>query len=603
MLLAALVIFLVVVLFRVQVVLGPEYAAQGVKGRSVSYTLDAPRGTIYDAAGNVLASSSTRYDIIADPTNIAQYVHYEKGQDNKYHIVGVGPVEAARQLAPILDMDEAILGGMLSQPPHSEVEGKAAQAQVLNKTAERNPYKSQYKVIATKVTPEVRREIIDLNITGISTHVRSERLYPKGATAANILGFMAADPKDNSNTVGIAGIELIMEDTLKSTPGRGSVEVAGRTGAVIPGGVREETPAQAGTSIHLSLNSDLTAFSQEVADQTQAKHGAEWVVVVVEEVKTGRILAIGDSGVKAFKDVKDFTNVQFGSHAVKDTYEPGSTGKLITMAAALEKGVVQPLTPFSCPGKITMPNGQEFRDSHEHPTERLSAAGIIAQSSNTCIVQVGDKVKDQERYDLMRAFGWGEKSGIQLPSESGGILESPEKWDGRQRYTTMFGQGVATTPLQVTNMLATIGNGGVRNQSRILDGYTKPDGQYEKVPLSSPQRVISSDSAQILLNMMQGVVSEDGTAKRVDVPGYNVAGKTGTTQIFGRKGYVGSFAGLIPAEDPVAAILVVTYRPKTTAYGSVVAVPAFNQVAQRTMQVLGVPPSTAKPELYPVRVK
>lgn len=425
MLLCFAIIMLVIPLFYIQVVAGPAYAAAGIRGRSVSYTLDAPRGTIYDSTGQVLASSSTRYDIIADPSNIAKYRQIEQDPaTGVWKIVGVGPAAAARQMAPILGMDEHELGGLLSQKPHSEEEAAAEEARVEkelkagNKKV-RNQYNSRYQVIATLVTPEVRRQIAELNITGITTPVRSERLYPRGATAANLLGFMADKKNREEGQVGIAGLELTQEKILQSTQGKGRVEVSGKTGAVIPGGQRTETPAIRGTDVHLSLNADLTAYAQEVADEAKNKFGSEWVVAVVEEVKTGRILAIGDSGVIARKDIKDGSDIQYASHAVKDVYEPGSTGKVLTMAAALEQGVVEPLTPIMCPDTFTTPNGQTFRDSHQHEPERLTAAGVLAKSSNTGIVQIGDKVKDEDRYQLMRAFGWGEATGIDLPSESG----------------------------------------------------------------------------------------------------------------------------------------------------------------------------------------
>ncbi|WP_083562995.1 peptidoglycan D,D-transpeptidase FtsI family protein [Boudabousia liubingyangii] len=608
--LALLVGLLVIPLFWVQIVQGPAYAQRGIQGRSISLELHEPRGSIYDRNGHVLAASTTRYDVIANPVEIANYEHWETKTDAEgkktVELIGVGPSEAAKQMAPILKMDRAELGGLLTQNPHTKQEEEAARAKEAQisgiKPSERAYYK-QYRVVAKDVTPQVMREIRNLKIRGISEVFKSERDYPRGATAANLVGFMSTDPNDNTKTKGAAGLELLKEDILKSQQGSEVVEI-GANGVPIPGGYQKTVPAKRGTDIHLTLDADLTDYAQKLADETQKSSSSEWVLVAVEEVKTGRILAVGDSGVVVPKEATKDKPLLFGSRLVKDTYEPGSTGKLVTFATALEQGKITPQTPITSTEQWTAPNGQVINDSHEHGPEYLTAAGVLAQSSNTGTTQVGDRVTDEQRYQLMRRFGWGEKSGIDIPAEQSGLLPDYQKWGPRQRYTTMFGQGVSTTPLQVLDMVATIGNGGVRNKVHIIDGYTDPNGTFHKVELGKPQQVLSSQTAKTLVRMMEGVVTEEGTAPDAKINGYNIAAKTGTTQILsGKKGFVASFAGLVPAENPAVAILVVAYRPQTSIYGGVVAVPPFRKMAMRTMASLGVPPSTSGPELFELNAR
>ncbi|MBV7363834.1 penicillin-binding protein 2 [Actinomycetaceae bacterium TAE3-ERU4] len=594
---------LVLPLVWVQIINGPAYAKRGIEGRSAVVKLEEPRGTIYDREGKVLASSATRYDVVANPVEVANYRNYVEYRDangkKHYRLSGVGPLEAARELAPILNLPEAEIGGLLTQTPHTQTEGE--EDAKLNRKERK--YSRRYSVIARNVTPEVMRKIRNLKIRGIDGVYKTERIYPRGETAANVIGFMKVSDKDNTKTFGAAGLEMLKEDTLKSIPGREVVEI-GANGVPIPGGYSETTPAKKGTDIHLTLDADLTDYAQKIADETQKNSASEWVLIIVEEVKTGRILALGDSGVVTPAEATKDKPILFGSRAVKDVYEPGSTGKLITVATALEQGKITPITPVMSYGKWTAPNGQTFQDSHEHDPELLTAAGVLAESSNTGTILIGEKVTDKQRYDMMRAFGWGEKSGIDLPSENAGFLKSPEAWDGRQRYTTMFGQGVATTPLQVVDMVATIGNGGVRNKVHLIDGYTRPDGTYKKVELGQPKQVISASTAKNLVRMMEGVVTEGGTAPNAKINGYNVAAKTGTSEILsGKRGYVASFAGLVPAENPAVSILVVAYRPKNNIFGGVVAVPPFKKIATRTMATLGVPPSSQGPNLFPLKAK
>jgi cell division protein FtsI (penicillin-binding protein 3) len=282
-------------------------------------------------------------------------------------------------------------------------------------------------------------------------------------------------------------------------------------------------------------------------------------------------------------------------------YEPGSTAKVITMAAAIETGVATPETPFTVPYQYTTPNGQTFKDSHEHPTLQLTLAGVFAESSNTGTIQAGEPIPEQVRYDYLRKFGFGQVAGVGLPGESGGILWPADTWDGRSKYAVLFGQALSTTVLQNTQVFATIANDGVRVQPHLVKGTVGPDGQLVPVDLTPPERVISSETADTVMRMLETAVV-DGTGGNGAVPGYRIGGKTGTAQAFEGGGvikYVASFIGVAPVDDPRIAVNVVLYSPKTEIYGGVVAAPVFRDVTSFTLQHLGIPPTGTAPETYP----
>lgn len=234
----------------------------------------------------------------------------------------------------------------------------------------------------------------------------------------------------------------------------------------------------------------------------------------------------------------------------------------------------------------------------------LTASGVLAESSNTGTVQIGQMVTDQQRYQMMKSLGLGQKTGIEMPGESAGIIGSPKSWDGRQRMTTMFGQGMACTPLQISALISTIANHGVYIAPRMISEYEDPQGIPQKPKIPAATQKLDQNVAATLVRMMESVTSDEGTAKKAQVPGYRSAGKTGTSEIIsaggGSKGVVASFIGLAPAENPEIAVSVIIYQPKSGFYGGVVAGPVFSQVAAQALTLLDVPPSSTKPQLYPI---
>lgn len=572
----------------VQLVEGPALAQAAQEQRSRSYVIKAQRGDIVDASGKPLATSVKRYNIGVNQVKINTYFEpvmtskdgkqvAERDEYGREKVKAFGPAAAAKKLAPLLKADPAELGGKLVAAPDKEA--------------------STFVYIAKEVTPEVWREIQKLGIPGIEPEEITKRIYPNGNVAGNIVGFT------NIDGVGLAGLELSQDSKLAGVDGKSLTEI-GRKGQTIPVEDNYKKEAIPGQSIQTTIRLDLQNTCQQVVENTKAQMGAQVVLAEVQEVGTGKVFALCETNTVNPAEPSKSKDSDRGSKAVSTVYEPGSTLKVHTMATALEAGKLEPTSAFTVPSQITMSNGQTFRDSTPHGTQGLTAAGIIAQSSNVGIVQVGDLVKDSERYDKLRQVGFGKPTGIELPGESSGLLANYQDWDGRQRYTIMFGQGIAATIVQVTNGIATIANGGVSTQPHLIESWTKPDGTVEKKPVDAGKRVYTKETSREILTMMEGVISEKGGAPNAKIEGYPIAGKTGTTQIIAANGQqtgnIGSFTGVLPADNPRVVITVVVYRPTSSIYGSVVAVPAFKDIANATIRELGIPPTNEVPQLYPI---
>lgn len=549
-----LLVVLGVRLVDLQLLGGRSLAAVAHDSRVRTIVLPAERGDIVDANGVVLATSVQRYDIVADQTLVATWKR-----------TGESAAEAAELLAPLLDVPASELGARL--------------------VGDR-----RYVYLARGVPPEVYRAVIDLRITGVFGEPVSERIYPAGTTAGNVLGFVGAEGH------GMAGLEQLYDEVLAGEPGSHTFE-RDATQQPIPTGSDQLVPAIPGSSVRLTIDRDLQFVAQAEIDEQVAETGAEWGVVEVVRVGTGEVLALAESGTI---DPNAPANAS-PSRAVAVTYEPGSTAKVITMAAILDTGVAEPETRYVVPDRYTVPNGQTFKDSHDHPDLNLTLAGILAQSSNTGTVMVGQEVPRQVRHDYLTKFGFGSRTGIGLPGESGGLLADADRWDGRSEYAVLFGQAVGVTTVQATQVFATIANGGVRVQPHLVAGTYDADGTFTPSELAESQQVISAETAETLVRMLEGAVA-DGTGEAASVPGYRIAGKTGTAQAFESNGdisIVASFIGLAPADDPEIVVNVVLYDPKSSIYGGAVAAPVFSTVTEHALRSLGVPPSGSTPDLFP----
>ena len=557
-------------LVYVQAFEGPRLAEDALNSRLSHSTIEALRGDILDGEGEVLATSVRRYNVGVNQVRVRDFSTEIDGE------VKHGAVAVAALLAPLLERDPADLG--------ADLVGE-----------------STFAYIAKGLTPEEWREVDALGLRGIiEPEITAQRIYPNGTTAGNVLGFVGRDGE------GLAGLELELDEHLHGVAGSSVVEI-GRTGQSIPTGQRSTTPAEPGDTVHTTIDRDIQFRTQQVIDDAVDTYNAAWGAAVVQEIGTGRLLAVADSGSLDPQSYQRTDPDSRRARAVQAAFEPGSTGKLATIAAAIDAGAVTPTTTFTTPDRYTTPSGQTFSDADAHDTEEMTVAGILATSSNTGTVMIGDRISDEERYDYYRAFGLGERTGVELPGETPGILVPPESWDGRQRYTTMFGQGMAVNLLQNTGVAATLGNGGVRVAPQILDGITDSGGRFHETEQAEGVRVVSEETSEQMIRMMESVVSDDGTGVLGQLDGYRLAGKTGTAQVPDANGRltqtVANFVGVAPADDPQVAIGLVVYHPGHQVPSSIIAAPAYRDIAAFTLQHLGVPPSGTEASLYPLKAE
>lgn len=562
--LAALVIVALAVfggrLVYVQGLRGAAIAEEARNSRLSPINLIGSRGEITDANGVPLATSVERYEISVNQVLVAKF----KGTENPP--VPDGAAGVAAILAPLLDMNPAELGGAL--------------------VGDR-----KFVYIRKDVLPQVARDIRELGLSGVNVDRVAERVYPNSTLAGNVIGFV------NSSGVGLAGLEASLDERLTGTPGQEIYE-RGRKGQAIPGGYSEITPATQGDTVQLTLLSDVQWKAQSALDAQVAATGSSSGSLIVLDTKTGEVYALADSGSVDPNHPGEASGSL--SSAVSDVFEPGSTGKVITMAAILDNKIADPLSQWEVPYTYS-PDGKEtFKDSHEHGLLRLTTTGVLAESSNTGTVMIGQQLPVQTRYDYLAKFGFGSLTGIEMSGESKGILHPVDSWQRRDKFAVLFGQAVSVTALQATQVFATIANGGVRVQPHIVKGWTSPDGTYTPAPAAASTQVVSPETAKTVLTMMQSVV-DDGTGSNAAIPGYQVAGKTGTAQnwVGGVQGITSSFIGVAPADDPRIAVAVILHNPKTSVYGGTVAAPVFSDVAGYTLSELGVAPSGTTGTLFP----
>ncbi|MFC8800631.1 penicillin-binding transpeptidase domain-containing protein [Promicromonospora sp. NPDC057138] len=558
---AVVVLIFLVRLVQVQLIEGPSLASTAEQARTATAVTPAHRGDITDANGVVLATSVDRYTVVGDPVAIQEFRGASRGLED-------GALGIAQLLSPILDV------------PKNELA-----AQLVGK--------SRYKVLAKNVVPQVQRAIAALEIRAyVRTDLTSRRTYPAGTVAGSLVGFV------NDEQVGQGGIEAAYDDLLAGTAGSDTYERS-LDGLRIPAAGQESVPAVPGDDVQLSLVHDIQWKAQDAVDEAQRSSGAEYGIAIVQDTRTGEIVALADSGSVNPND-RSTSAVAGGSRAVKDVFDPGSTGKVVTMAAALEGGHWNPDSRFTVPYSYTTPNGQTFHDSHQHPVQRLTLTGVLAQSSNTGTVQVGEKIPIQERQDYLEKFGFGQPTGLGLPGESVGLMPPADvaDWDGRTQYTVLFGQGLSVNAMQATSVFSTVANGGVRMTPTLFEGSTSPDGETTPAERAPGHRVISENTADTLLRMMEAVTEDGGTGVKAAVPGYRVAGKTGTAQMPAGNGwtFMASFIGVAPADDPRYTVGVFLKSPHSSIFGGDVAAPVFSDIMGFTLQKMDVPPSTTEHE-------
>jgi cell division protein FtsI (penicillin-binding protein 3) len=528
--------------------------------------VSAPRGEIVDRTGVVLATSLERFNVTVDQTTVGEYARLDKNPVTGVRTkVELGTAGAAAVLAPLLRMDVSTVQDKLTGT-------------------------RRFAYVAKGVTPEVWRKVSALEVPGIYAERTTQRSYPADGVGASVVGFVG---KDNTP---LAGLELKLNKTLTGTPGSQTYE-RDPQGRQIPTGDIEQKAAVPGSTVQLTLDRDLQWRAEQALAAKVKESGALSGTVVVMTVD-GKILALANAPTFDPNVPSQSQPANLSNRALSEVYEPGSTSKVMTAAAVLQEGAATPTTPFSVPGQIRRA-GKVFHDSHAHAVEQLTFAGVLAKSSNVGTIMAGEKLPPTTLYSYLTKFGVGQPSGLAFPGESRGILAQPKDWSGSQRYTVLFGQGLSVNAVQAAGVYQTIANDGLRVEPQLVAGTRGADGKLVPAPVQKTTRVISAKTAATLRLMLEGVVSQDGTAPEARIPGYRVAGKTGTAQRFDPtcgcyKGYTGSFIGMAPADDPKLIVAVTLQRPVRGYYGGTVAAPVFKDVMTYALQKMQIPPTGSK---------
>ena len=581
-------------------------AAEATVNLYQTVTLPAPRGPITDASGQTLATTVDAYDITADP-----YL-FTPGQAH----IDDAPAQAAELLSPMLGVPVATLAKALTytgkgdryallakqQSPQTWNQITALQASLTKRAW--GGHCGTENQLALKAGDDGRVDDVCANtLNGVFHAKHSKRVYPDGSLAANVIGFVNADG------VGKGGLEQQYDSLLKGKDG--VVTYAQSGGREVPTAGQREQPAVPGSDLRLTLDRDIQwDAQQEITDEVK-KAGAEGGYVIVQDVTDGKVLAMATAPGFDPNDLAHANPDNLGNSALQEVYEPGSVSKLMTMAAVLQQNVATPLTHVTVPGSLPRAD-RVFHDDTAHGTEHLTLNGVLAQSSNIGTMLAAEhlgsteKQADQVLYNYLTRFGIGQPTGLGFPGETQGLLARPTQWSGSQQYTIPFGQGLSVNALQTTSVYSTIANGGVRIEPSLVAGTTGPDGRF--VPAAAPKqsRVVSAQTAKTLAQMLQSVVaSQEGTGAAAEIPGYLVAGKTGTANRVdpktGRyKGYTSSFIGFAPADKPRITVSCVIQDPVNGHFGGELCGPVFKQVMEFALKTLQVPPTGAAPADLPV---
>ncbi|GAA1968700.1 cell division protein FtsI [Kitasatospora viridis] len=594
-------------LVQIQLVDSSALAADASTYRYVDVALPATRGSITTSDGVALATTVDAYDITADPTMFTQ---------DALHVPD-GPEQAADLLAPILGM------------PRDKVVAKL-----------RTP-KTRGITLAPKQTPQARNQIADLKsaltkkvdtatcraqkakagkpgapisidpscvnpLEGIFSTETTARVYPAGGLAANLVGFV------NGEGDGAGGLELQYQKLLAGKDGRRTSAVSGSQ--PIPTGGGSQTDPVPGTDVRLTINRDIQWAAQQAITDQVAAAGAEKGYVIVQDVKSGQVLAMATSPTFNPNDLNTASPQDLGNTALQDVYEPGSTAKLMTMSAVLDTGTANWDTHVTVPG--TLQRGDRvFHDDVDHGTEYLTLAGVLAESSNIGTIEAAGQLAptqaqaNQVLGGYLQKFGIGQPTGLDFPGETRGLLADPKNWQGSQQYTIPFGQGLSVNAMQATSVFSTIANGGVRVAPSLVAGTTGPDGRFVPAAPGAQSRVVKPETAKTLGEMLESVVTdEQGTGNAAQIPGYRVAGKTGTANRVDPKtgkynGYTASFIGFAPADAPRVTVSCVIQNPVNGHFGGQLCGPVFKQVMEFALKTLQVPPSGSEAPNLPVEWK
>jgi cell division protein FtsI (penicillin-binding protein 3) len=555
-----LVMALALATVKLVVVQGPEAGALqagSAKQRTSEISLPAERGKILDRSGAPLAFSVEARALVTNPRLIAT----TKGAGTAAYVS-----EMAAGIAQATGADANVLRGMLASD-------------------------KGYVVLVPLVDPDVARTLRD-RFPEIAEEQRESRQYPGGALAANVIGAASWNSTDRKLT-GLMGLESSQDNVLAGQAGLRVVDTAEGSSAVIPGSTRFERPATPGSDLQLTLDSDLQYTVQRDLSEYAAAKGAKGGSAVVLDAKTGEVLAMANARTFDPRDVAHADESTLGNGAVSSPYEPGSVNKIVTMASALEYRTAAPDRVFAVPGSIKVAD-RVVNDAWLHGVEGYTLTGILAKSSNVGTIMAAREVGPDRFADMLVRFGLGKRTGVGLPGESPGRVPPRETWSGSTFGNLPIGQGLSVTALQMAGMYQAVANDGVRIPPRIVEATVGPDGVRTTPPAPEPVRVVSPETARTLRTMLSAVTQDGGghseqrgTGFTAAIPGYLVAGKTGTAQqvdprcsCYASSTYWITFAGMLPAQDPRYVVAIMLDAPQ----GGTSAAPLFHDIGSYLAQ-------------------
>src|SRR3954447_25952259 len=504
----------------------------------------AGRGTIYDAAGVQLALGEATTTVYADPRQVTR----------------------PRALA-------------FAAQRYLGIDANALYPKLLNR-------RTSFVYVERFADSKAAAALMQKHYLGLGSYPEERRTYPQRTVASQVIGFAGTDNK------GLGGLEVQYDRTLSGRPGRQTIvrDALGRAIDVV-----SATPERQGHDLFTTVDHSIQSNAEGVLRATIKKYRARAATAVVIEPRTGRVLAMAQApGYDANSASRVPLSLQ-RNRAVTDTYEPGSTFKLVTIAGALSTGLVTPQTRFTLPYSIRVAD-RVIHDAEPRGTETLSVAEILSHSSNVGAITIAEKLGESRVAEWIDRFGFGKQTGIDFPGESQGQVLPLDRWSGSTIGNVPIGQGIAVTPVQMASVFAAVANGGVWIQPHLVD---KIGGRTLRE--FKRRRIVSPAVDTVLKQMLTNVVDEHGaTGNAAQIPGYTVAGKTGTAQKPGPHGYttgeyVASFVGFVPVQKPRLAILVMVDDPRRAIFGGVVAAPAFAEIAKFDLQYLGVPPDALRP--------
>jgi cell division protein FtsI (penicillin-binding protein 3)/stage V sporulation protein D (sporulation-specific penicillin-binding protein) len=558
-------------LIYLQVTRNEEYAALAAKNHTTRIPIPARRGLIMDRNGEILAANMPVRRVIVDGTHVKK------------------PRALAAVAAPYLGIDEDTLAAQLET-------------------------KSRYKVLLQELPEEkafaLMKEMAAKNLRGLYFYTNTSRTYPNGPMLSHVIGFLARKDPEDEHVSGVEGVERSLDRYLCGIDGFRHIE-RDRTGKEVVIYRGQEQAPRHGLNVQLTIDMGLQAILEAEMDAAFKEYRPETCTGILVDPKTGEILALANRPHFDLNNLNDTKPEQMINRAILDVVEPGSTFKIVVAAAALNERVVNERSLIHCENGSFAYGGRILRDHHGYG--QMSVHDILVKSSNIGSAKMALMMGDDKYYEYVRRFGFGEKTGVELPGEIPGLLNPPSRWDKLTITRMPMGHAIAVTPLQIVMGMSVIANGGKLLRPHIVRSVKDENGEeiYRFEP-DVVREVVPEKTAHFVSQALEGVVGEGGTARLAQVAGFTVAGKTGTAQKVDPKGgytpgkYVVSFIGYMPAEDPRFVCLIMVNDAKIASnlnYGGLVAAPVFARVAEKAARYLDLPPSPKAEPLLPVAMR